>query len=309
MRKLLRCRARLVLLVLSALTSALHAQIGVGISIRVAPPALPVYTQPPCPTPGFMWTPGYWAHGSAGYFWTPGVWVAPPRPGVLWTPPYWGFAGGIYGFHAGYWGPHVGFYGGLNYGFGYGGVGFAGGMWQGGAFHYNTAVANVNTSVIHDTYVNRTVINNTTGMNHASFNGPGGISAQPSPQERMALNEQHFPPTSNQMQHQQTASQDHNQWASNNGGRPGTTAMNRVNGAGFNQQGRIAQGISSGQLNARETGRLENQEAKTNQEIHADRQANGGRLNQQERQQLRQLQRQTSQHIYNQKHDAQHAPR
>ncbi len=294
---------------LAVLPSALYAQIGIGISIRVAPPALPVYTQPPCPTPGFLWTPGYWAYGSAGYFWTPGVWLSPPHPGVLWTPPYWGFVGGVYAFHAGYWGPHVGFYGGVNYGFGYGGVGFAGGMWQGGAFHYNTAVANVNTTVIHNTYVNRTVVNNPTVVNHASFNGPGGISAQPSPEERMAMNEQHFQPTSNQLQHQQTASQDRNQWASSNGGRPGTAAMNRVNGARFNQQGRIAQGIGSGQLNARETGRLENQETRTNQEIHADRQANGCRLNRQERQQVRQQQRQTSQHIYNQKHDAQHGPR
>jgi hypothetical protein len=47
---------------------------------------------------------------------------------------------------AGYWGPHVGFYGGINYGFGYGGVGFFGGEWRGGAFAYNTAVMNVNTS-------------------------------------------------------------------------------------------------------------------------------------------------------------------
>ena len=32
---------------------------------------------------------------------------------------------------AGYWGPHVGYYGGVNYGFGYMGVGFAGGAWRG----------------------------------------------------------------------------------------------------------------------------------------------------------------------------------
>jgi hypothetical protein len=123
------------------------------------------------------------------------------------------------------------------------------------------------------------------------------------------MNEQHFQPTGNQMQHQQTASRDHNQLASANGGRPGTTAMNSVNGARFNQQGRIAQGVASGQLNARETGRLENQEARTNQEIHSDRQANAGHLTTQEHQQVRQQQRQTSRHIRNQKHDAQHAPR
>ncbi len=110
---------------------------------RIGPPALPVYTQPPCPAEGYLWTPGYWGWRTEGYYWVPGVWVMPPRVGVFWTPGYWGFAGGLYGWHAGYWGPHVGFYGGINYGFGYGGVGFVGGRWGGGRFVYNTAVMNV----------------------------------------------------------------------------------------------------------------------------------------------------------------------
>ena len=45
--------------------------------------------------------------------------VEPPAVGLLWTPGYWGFNNGIYAFNRGYWGPHVGFYGGINYGFGY----------------------------------------------------------------------------------------------------------------------------------------------------------------------------------------------
>ena len=36
-----------------------HAQI---LSITIAPPALPVYVQPPIPAPGYIWTPGYWAY-------------------------------------------------------------------------------------------------------------------------------------------------------------------------------------------------------------------------------------------------------
>ena len=36
-------------------------------------------------------------------------------------------------WHLGYWGPHVGFYGGVNYGYGYVGVGFVGGRWEGGS--------------------------------------------------------------------------------------------------------------------------------------------------------------------------------
>ncbi len=100
---------------------------GVFLSITVAPPILPVYAQPVCPGDGYLWTPGYWAYGEAGYFWVPGTWVLAPRPGFLWTPGYWGWGGGFYAWHGGYWGPHVGFYGGVNYGYGYGGVGL---LWR-----------------------------------------------------------------------------------------------------------------------------------------------------------------------------------
>jgi len=168
--------AGLVMLSAPAVSSA-----GVFLSIRVAPPVLEVYEQPPCPTDGYLWQPGYWGYGDAGYYWIPGVWVAPPQAGFLWTPGYWGFADGLYAFNAGYWGPTVGFYGGVNYGFGYGGSGFYGGRWQGGHFAYNTAVSRVNTTVIHTTY-NQTVPNR--GNNRTSFNGgPGGIGARPSSAE------------------------------------------------------------------------------------------------------------------------------
>ena len=43
------------------------SQAGVFISVGFAPPVLPVYVQPPCPQPGWMWTPGYWAYGPDGY--------------------------------------------------------------------------------------------------------------------------------------------------------------------------------------------------------------------------------------------------
>ena len=141
-----------------------HAQvgIGIGISVHVAPPVLPVYEQPPLPAPGYLWTPGYWAYGDAGYYWVPGVWVQPPSVGLLWTPGYWGFVGGAYGWHAGYWGPHVGFYGGVNYGFGYGGVGFVGGEWRGGAFAYNRAVANFGGVHVTNVYEDRTIVTRNT---------------------------------------------------------------------------------------------------------------------------------------------------
>src|SRR5579863_3551129 len=174
MRAFLKPRSFVFLFLLFLIPTASFAQIAV--SIRIGPPALPVYAQPPCPADGYLWTPGYWAYGPVGYYWVPGVWVMPPRVGVLWTPGYWGFAGGLYGWHEGYWGPHVGFYGGINYGFGYGGVGFYGGRWDGDRFQYNTAVVNVNRTVVRNVYVDRTVINNTTIVNnHASFNGEGGV--------------------------------------------------------------------------------------------------------------------------------------
>ena len=191
-----------------------------------APPPLPDYEQPPVPGPGYLWTPGYWAWAPAGYYWVPGTWVMPPRVGVLWTPGYWGFAGGVYVFHAGYWGPHVGFYGGVNYGFGYGGVGFVGGRWAGGAFAYNQSVTNVNVTVVHNTY-NETVINNVT-VNRVSYNGgAGGVAAAPTTQERGYSQEPHFAATPMQRQHVQQAATNPALLAHNNGGRPAIAATPR----------------------------------------------------------------------------------
>ena len=45
---------------------------GVFVSVTIAPPVLPVYTQPPCPGDGYIGRPGYWAYGGEGYYWVPG---------------------------------------------------------------------------------------------------------------------------------------------------------------------------------------------------------------------------------------------
>src|SRR6202046_3748979 len=116
--------------VLAAMPTVAQAQIGV--SVQIAPPMLPVYVQPPMPAEGYLWTPGYWGYQGGAYSWVAGAWLLPPGAGQLWTPPYWGWGGGGYLFHAGYWGPHVGFYGGISYGFGYFGNGYEGGRWDGG---------------------------------------------------------------------------------------------------------------------------------------------------------------------------------
>jgi hypothetical protein len=185
------------------------------------PPPLPDYDQPACPDPNYIWTPGYWAWGSAGYYWAPGVWVAAPYVGALWTPGYWGFNGRAYRWHAGYWGPHIGFYGGVNYGFGYVGVGFLGGYWRNNSFMYNRAVTNVNsytvTNVYSRTVVNNVIINNT----RVSYNGgSGGVRYQPSPAELAASREAHVRALPEQVQVVRAAAAKRAQFASVNRGRP-----------------------------------------------------------------------------------------
>jgi len=205
-------------------TSAVDADV----TATTQPPALPEATeQPECPTEGYLWQPGFWAFNLAnGYYWVPGAWVAPPNPGVLWTPPYWGFVNGVYAFNAGYWGATIGFYGGLNYGFGYAGDGFVGGRWDGGYFHYNTAIMHVNASFRY-AYVDRSVV--FVGVrNRAAFNGRGGIERMPNERERIAANEHHIMATREQIRNQQIARADRNQFAKVNRGQPATVTRAHV---------------------------------------------------------------------------------
>ena len=210
------------------------ADVFVEVRAYEPPPPLPVYDQPPCPEEGFLWVPGYWHYATVGYYWVPGTWVRPPRVGVVWTPGYWGYLRGAYVFNAGYWGPHVGFYGGINYGYGYGGVGFAGGRWVGNAFAYNRSVTNVSVTIVHHTY-NETVINNI-NVNNVSFNGgTGGVTAMPTPDERRASREPHAALTTMQREHIQQAAQNPLLLAKSNGGRPTIAATPRP--AAFAQPG------------------------------------------------------------------------
>jgi len=207
-------------------SAASFGQIAVGISVRIGPPALPVYAQPICPGPGFLWTPGYWAwNDDGGYYWVPGTWVMAPV-GMLWTPGYWGWGGGFYAWHAGYWGPHIGFYGGINYGFGYGGVGFVGGEWRGGGFYYNRSVTNVSVTNVTNVYNKTVIVNNTTTT---SFNGgTGGVQARPTAQEQAYANEPHTAPLAAQTQHEHLAAQNKQNFASENHGRPAIAATARA---------------------------------------------------------------------------------
>jgi hypothetical protein len=181
------------------LSAQAEAATDVDLSAADAPPPLLNYEQAPCPDEGYLWTPGYWSWGSAGYYWVPGAWVQPPRVGVLWTPGYWAFIGGMYVFRAGYWGPHIGYYGGINYGYGYFGSGFAGGRWVHNSFAYNRAVSNVNARVFNNTY-SEPAANNAARKNVSYNGGTEGAAAIPTADERVAAAEPHIAATPRQRQ-------------------------------------------------------------------------------------------------------------
>ena len=208
------------------------------------PPPLPEYAQPPAPDPNYIWTPGYWSYTPAGYYWVPGAWVQAPYTGALWTPGYWGGYGQGYRFHHGFWAAHIGFYGGINYGFGYVGVGYQGGYWNGPHFFYNQYANNINLNinpgfreavyqhnvVVNNTVINNRVVNNTTynnvtvnntRINNVSYNGGrGGIQAQPRPAELAVLREQRVPPMQAQVQQAKVAAANPQQFYAHNQGRP-----------------------------------------------------------------------------------------
>ncbi|WP_233841898.1 hypothetical protein [Dyella sp. 2HG41-7] len=201
--------------------------IGVGVSVGFPPPALPVYEQPPIPGPGYIWTPGYWAWDGGEYYWVPGAWILAPYYGALWTPGYWGWDGTVYLFHAGYWGDHVGFYGGINYGWGYTGIGYAGGYWGHGGFYYNRSVNRIDNVHVTNIY-NRTVINNFNG-NHVSYNGGrGGTMARATPQQMAFARQSRMGPVAAQQRQMTTASHDPAMRASVNHGNPSMAAASHV---------------------------------------------------------------------------------
>jgi hypothetical protein len=228
---------RLLMVLIVVIIAVPAASFGaVSVSITIAPPLLPVYSQPICPGAGYMWVPGYWAYGGYGYYWVPGTWVQAPFIGALWTPGYWGWGNGVYVWNEGYWGPQVGFYGGINYGFGYVGIGYSGGYWNNGSFYYNRTVNNVNTTIVRNVY-SRTVINNTKTMNRVSYNGgSGGTRARPTAAESAAARDRRAGPAAAQRQLVRSASTNRAQLASVNHGRP-TVLATPANRAAQNDGG------------------------------------------------------------------------
>jgi len=217
---------RSLLLALATLFLSTASFAEVGVSVRIAPPELPVYEQPLCPGDGYMWAPGYWGWDD-DYYWVPGTWVMPPEVGYLWTPGYWGWGDGGYFFNDGYWGMSVGFYGGIDYGFGYFGNGYEGGRWNNGRFFYNTAYNRVDAQNFHNVYNTRV---NEGAASRVSYNGgKGGINAHATAQEEAAARGSHLGPVAAQTQHAWAARNNPQQRFSANHGTAGVAATSRPN--------------------------------------------------------------------------------
>jgi len=217
-----------------ALPTTGSAQASVGIAVSFGPPPLPYYPQPYAPGPGYIWTPGYWAYGPYGYYWVPGTWVLAPAIGLLWTPGWWGWDSGFYRWHHGYWGPHVGYYGGIDYGYGYPGEGYEGGYWRGRDFYYNRAVNRVDPDYIHHTY-ERHVFERADHDRVSYHGGDGGTRIMETAEQRNFARERHTSVTAAQLQHERLALDNPAQRFSTNRGRPeiaATSHPGRFSGTG-----------------------------------------------------------------------------
>jgi hypothetical protein len=230
------CIFGILMMLMLGMPASSSAQVAVGITVAFAPPDLPVYEQPICPGEGYIWTPGYWAWDDevSDYYWVPGTWVLAPEVGFLWTPGYWAWGGSGFVFYDGFWSFQVvGFYGGINYGYGYFGRGYEGGRWEGDRFLYNRTVNNVDVTIIHNVYeapVRRP------DRPRVSYNGgQGGINDRPTPQEEAAAHARHLSPAPPQREHAQMARSNPQLRASVNQGKPPVAATPKP--AAFNQRG------------------------------------------------------------------------
>lgn len=184
-------RLNTLLLAVALLTPFGATAAQVSLSITVAPPPLPYYAQPQPPGDNYLWMPGYWAWSpdDEDYHWVPGTWVLAPGPGELWTPGYWAFEGNGFFWHIGYWGRAVGFYGGVNYGYGYSGSGYQGGHWDRGRFVRSPAVSE----------------RGRRGGSVSFQGGRGGSGARPPNPDIHPRPNEHRAPSDAQMQHEYAA--------------------------------------------------------------------------------------------------------
>ncbi len=218
------------LLIASTLAFAPHADARVFVSVNIAPPLLPVYLQPPIPGPGYIWVPGYWAWDDyyGDYYWVPGCWVRPPYAGALWTPSYWAWDDGAYVYYPGYWGLTVGYYGGIDYGFGYGGIGYYGGYWNNSVFYYNKTVNNITINNITNVYTGSPPAGAVVTTGRASFTGPNGVNHLATQAELANSRQVHTDPVAMQTRQQTLASRDASLRMSANHGMPPIAATSRA---------------------------------------------------------------------------------
>ncbi len=219
--------------------------------VNAAPPPLPSYGQPPLAQAGDLWVPGFWAWREPipDYYWVPGTWVRPPRQGLLWTPPYWSRVDGGYVFHAGYWAEQVGFYGGIDYGYGYTGDGYQGGRWENGVFSYNRAVNNLGSLDLASVY-DEAIAADTRSV-RVSFNGGSrGTAARPTSRDEALAGERHVDATAEQQKHFELAAMDRALYSRLNHGEPGVAATPRAGvfeGAGVTRSsGLVDDAVQSG---------------------------------------------------------------
>jgi hypothetical protein len=141
-----------------------------------------------------------------------------PWVGALWTPPWWGYQNNVYIWHAGYWAPHIGFYGGIDYGFGYPGRGYYGAYWNQGRVFYNRQVTNVNITVIRNYYAASVP---RVQVTRVSFNGgPGGVEVRPTRQELAVSRDPRLAPVPAQVDHARQAVANRAQFAEPGNQRP-----------------------------------------------------------------------------------------
>ena len=154
---------------------------------------LPVYGQPICPGDGFLWTPATGRMTTASPITTgcQACWFRRRKSVSCGRRKAGGWGDGGYFFNEGYWGPTVGFYGGINYGFGYYGEGYGGGPWNNGHFFYNRSVNNINVVNIHNVY-NERELRSTTSTASAITEGQVG-SRRVQQRSKLQANQRHIP--------------------------------------------------------------------------------------------------------------------
>ena len=243
-RTLLLCAAVLSSAMILMLPGHAIAQVDAVVSCDVAPPVLPVYAQPPMPEEGYVWTPGYWQWLAApGYLWVPGTWgISPPVVNVLRRRLYVGMGRRTSTFSIMVsLGPRVGFYDGVNYGYGYSGSGYQGGRWDGGHFIYNSGVNNFGSVHASNTYRQNVPVNNASRVSY--IGGAGAIIAEPNAEERTFQSEAHRPVSEEKNRHITAAVAHPGLIAKTNHGRPQIAATARS--AQFEAPGVVAPRQSS----------------------------------------------------------------